>query len=646
MFLHENSVSRGEDCVFHDIDMISRHVVSFMEHGTVQSWVDCCWDLVEANSSRFREQGLQDLAMSVIAGELSRQNKFPVMLEELHQASLENMREGSSELLLVLKDVVYKLRALGLDTVVNTTSYEAIRKHLNIICQEITEESNGGTLQSVLQYMDNLNEYFLSVGMDKNDWLRQLGNPVFEVVQRQTIGCLFDLVIDYPDSLPALDDLKECIKQTREYAVLIQDFGGAIQSRLLHPGASTLDIIQHYISTIKVLQYIEPSGYILDIICKPIQRYLRSRKDAIKNIVILLTDTGDDSFLPSAQAPSSKFYDTEQEAFDSIGTWHPAPLEIAPKNSSVELRRRLDTMSLLTDIYGTKELFLSAYRSMLAERLIHKLDFECDKELKTLELLKIRFGEGALQNAEIMMRDVNESKRLNAAIQKIMLPDNNTERIRVLVTSDQYWPSSGDFDFNLPDSVNSAFTSFGKQYHDQKTPRILRWKKSLGEVSLKVTIGGELVDFKVSPLQASIIMAFGEKSIFDAGALCDKFGISESLLMQNAILWLNEGIISYDKEKNEFSRNDAIIRPLTAMDVEGDQQDEHGLDTSMAYLEPFITGMLTNFDALPLERIHNMLKMFVTDPPYDRSIEDLSKFLSTLTDAITLEGKNYKLVKH
>jgi anaphase-promoting complex subunit 2 len=161
-----------------------------------------------------------------------------------------------------------------------------------------------------------------------------------------------------------------------------------------------------------------------------------------------------------------------------------------------------------------------------------------------------------------------------------------------------------------------------------------------------VTIGGELVDFKVSPLQASIIMAFGEKSIFDAGALCDKFGISESLLMQNAILWLNEGIISYDKEKNEFSRNDAIIRPLTAMDVEGDQQDEHGLDTSMAYLEPFITGMLTNFDALPLERIHNMLKMFVADPPYDRSIEDLSKFLSTLTDAITLEGKNYKLVKH
>lgn len=28
----------------------------------------------------------------------------------------------------------------------------------------------------------------------------------------------------------------------------------------------------------------------------------------------------------------------------------------------------------------------------------------------------------------------------------------------------------------------------------------------------------------------------------------------------------------------------------------------------MRGLEPFILGMLTNFDALPLDRIHNMLK--------------------------------------
>ena len=37
-------------------------------------------------------------------------------------------------------------------------------------------------------------------------------------------------------------------------------------------------------------------------------------------------------------------------------------------------------------------------------------------------------------------------------------------------------------------------------------------------------------------------------------------------------------------------------------------------------IKSYITGMLTNFKTLPLDRIHNMLKMFVTDPPYTKKI--------------------------
>ena len=41
---------------------------------------------------------------------------------------------------------------------------------------------------------------------------------------------------------------------------------------------------------------------------------------------------------------------------------------------------------------------------MLSERLLTKNDYECDRELRTLELLKVRFGEGNLLNAEIMLK--------------------------------------------------------------------------------------------------------------------------------------------------------------------------------------------------------------------------------------------------
>lgn len=41
----------------------------------------------------------------------------------------------------------------------------------------------------------------------------------------------------------------------------------------------------------------------------------------------------------------------------------------------------------------------------------------------------------------------------------------------------------------------------------------------------------------------------------------------------------------------------------------------------MRVYQQYVIGMLTNFDSLPLERIHNMLKMFVSDPPYDKSLQ-------------------------
>ena len=57
----------------------------------------------------------------------------------------------------------------------------------------------------------------------------------------------------------------------------------------------------------------------------------------------------------------------------------------------------------------------------------------------------------------------------------------------------------------------------------------------------------------------------------------------------------------------------------------------------MAVYESYVVGMLTNFESLPLERIHNMLKMFVVDPPYDKSAQQLAAFLGKLCAREKLE---------
>lgn len=79
--------------------------------------------------------------------------------------------------------------------------------------------------------------------------------------------------------------------------------------------------------------------------------------------------------------------------------------------------RTADIISMVVDIYGSKDLFVSEYRNLLADRLLTQLDFTPDKEIRNLELLKLRFGENLLHNCEVMLKDISESKRINSHIQ-------------------------------------------------------------------------------------------------------------------------------------------------------------------------------------------------------------------------------------
>lgn len=79
--------------------------------------------------------------------------------------------------------------------------------------------------------------------------------------------------------------------------------------------------------------------------------------------------------------------------------------------------RSADIISMVVDIYGSKELFVREYRQLLAERLLNQLDFDPEKEIRNLELLKLRFDESLLHLCEVMLKDIGDSKRINAHIQ-------------------------------------------------------------------------------------------------------------------------------------------------------------------------------------------------------------------------------------
>ncbi|VDM25760.1 unnamed protein product [Hydatigera taeniaeformis] len=80
--------------------------------------------------------------------------------------------------------------------------------------------------------------------------------------------------------------------------------------------------------------------------------------------------------------------------------WMPDPLE-ALHHTGPPWKRRIDLLSLLVGIYGSKKSFLVEYRNLLGQRLLRQLNFDTAAQMRHLELLKLRFGEADLQECEV-----------------------------------------------------------------------------------------------------------------------------------------------------------------------------------------------------------------------------------------------------
>ena len=117
----------------------------------------------------------------------------------------------------------------------------------------------------------------------RQGWKQDLTNLVHDSVGMARIKELFEIIVDHPDSLPAAEDLAKCYQALPTLRTpLLSQLQSSISTRLLHPGASASSIIHTYISTIRTLSCIDPTGSLLLAITGPICRYLRGRPDAIK----------------------------------------------------------------------------------------------------------------------------------------------------------------------------------------------------------------------------------------------------------------------------------------------------------------------------------------------------------------------------
>ncbi|KAF8937483.1 Anaphase-promoting complex subunit 2 [Dissophora ornata] len=338
----------------------------------------------------------------------------------------------------------------------------------------------------------------------------------------------FNIIVECPDSKPAVHDLKACIEWSGQREQLQNAILMAMEKRLLHPGAETTDIIEFYICTIKYLRILDPSGVMLDHAARAINQYLRTRDDTMRAIVSCIVDDSSDLLANPAEGIQVNAEADDEGSDDEI--WVPEPVNAGPDLSSAR-RRMADIISVLANIYDTNDRFIEEFQTILADRLLQATDFKIDREIRQLELLKLRFGETDLQHCEVMLADVAESKRVNANIQSLH-PDM---AVSATIASRYYWPEIENETLELPTPYKRLLESFSTAFQASKPAQKLSLFPSLGMVELELELEDRTLQLQVEPIHASIIQLFEEQ---------ENLHVAEDVLEPKVQFWVREGVLA------------------------------------------------------------------------------------------------------
>ncbi|KAJ9522865.1 hypothetical protein QJQ45_023651 [Haematococcus lacustris] len=648
------------------------------------------------------------------------------------------------------------------------------------------------------------------------EWQLRLVYLVYESLGCLRLAQMFDIVVDYRDSQPAVQDMAVCLQHTHLHARFVSEFKAALTARLLHAGAPARDIVHQYVATIRVLREIDPSGALLAAVSGPLRAYLRGRADTARCVVALVTAedggeggtclleeppqvlmrggsgcwglvddaaaaagaaaTGDAGPLAVLRTQRMSHPPAEAAAVDATGGGG-GPQGLAgqglvglglggghlPDKAPGAAGSSADIVAMLIGVFESKDVFINEYRSSLAAELLYASDFNTSLCLRAVELLKLRFGEGPLHNCEVMVKDIADSKRTNSQVhaqlaqQTQPLPslphiaqpqqppscpsaeathahnqaaaakgpngvgggegggegeavDMARRVLSATIMSHIFWPKLGGWGdeeekassvatdrtkeagLKLPPLVAAAQEAFAQAYAGLKAPRKLHWKPHLGCVELQVEVDGVEVDFKVSPVLASILQPFEQHSEIPAQALADMVGLPLPLLRRRAQFWITSGILQEARlppsspappsassattpaagarattrwlpglagrvqRSQSNGGGSTVFRRAVQLDpqLHGTCLSDWGLleeapalpsategvvEELSPYL-PYINSMLTNYNGLPLDRLHAMLKLFVISPKYDKSVDQLAAYLTILvaSDQLVLDS--------
>lgn len=496
---------------------------------------------------------------------------------------------------------------------------------------------------------------------------------------------LFDIVLGWPQSKGGIEDLRSAVTTPKRRLQLTDIFSATLQKRLLHPGRSTLSILQTYISMIRAFHALDHSKVLLDRVVHALQLYLCQRDDAIRIVVtgLLSNPRNMDAqesktklvelavILNDASQQQRRHVDEDDLDWNDM-SWVPDPADAGvnykrPKNE--------DVVGTLISALGSQDIFIKEFQLIISERLLsHQSNFQ--QEVKVLGLLKKRFGEAALQNCDVMMKDIQDSKRVDTVLCKNIQSqpddDGDTVTFHTKILSRLFWPSLPKEPFKVPEVIAGIQTQYEAGFEHLKSSRKLNWLDHLGSATVHLELEDRSIQLDCKPYEAAVIYAFQDEAedTSDTGpakrtfnGLWEKLMIDEDLLEGALQFWIARKVIR-DVGNQTYVVLERLGSDAPTESVADAAADEHGPEGGQpsprkakgisskeqerrTIYWQFIVGMLTNSGpSMPLGQILMMMKMLIPDGcPWNN--EELQEFLGEkiVEKELELVGGKYRLPK-
>ncbi|VDM98203.1 unnamed protein product [Thelazia callipaeda] len=524
-------------------------------------------------------------------------------------------------------------------------------------------------------------DWTVKIGLEKlkpaESTLRQMMEKSFVIALSERI---YDLVIiEYPDSTGVIDDLRYCMNNNDGFGrkLLMDNLTKDVEEKLLQVGVGTTEILEGYASAVECLRLLDPSCVIMQHICSIIRQYIKQRPDTVRCIITYITGEKREELSEQLAMRRTAFLDEEElmgvndelvpgseestdqkPLFTSIKSdcgwmkWLPDPPDANPSQSR-RYRQNADVFNMLVSVYGSKEIFVKEYRELLAERLTKSWNRDPQFEQRYLELLKLRFSEGELQQCEVMLKDMRDSEQMDRLVEH-SLPFPISARI----ISSFFWPKIENEKFVMPSELTCGLNEYARGFEAHKGSRKLEWMSSVGLIELEIELDNVKVVVSVSPAHAAVLSLFTKKESWTIDEISVELKMDKRNVKKRLEWWQNSGVVyafvgeGEAKTWNLASGTSKMYRLQAEHDTEENISDEEKNEDTEAVdaLEQYWTytkSFITNQEPVKAERLHTIFRMFASPGQHGPTLEDVVAFLQRKVKLNLLSCTNglYKVVR-